>query len=32
MGQIQVEAGKISAAQALKRPEIKIEAFLDSVR
>ena len=28
---VQVEAGKISAAQALKRPEIKIEAFLDSV-
>jgi len=27
---VQVEAGKISAAQALKRPEIKIEAFLDS--
>ena len=27
---VQVEAGKISAAQALKRPEIKIEGFLDS--
>jgi len=27
---VQVEAGKISAAQALKRPEIKIEAFLES--
>jgi len=27
---VQVEAGKISAAQALKRPEVKIEAFLDS--
>jgi tRNA uridine 5-carboxymethylaminomethyl modification enzyme len=27
---VQVEGGKISAAQALKRPEIKIEAFLDS--
>jgi tRNA uridine 5-carboxymethylaminomethyl modification enzyme len=27
---VQVEAGKVSAAQALKRPEIKIEGFLDS--
>jgi tRNA uridine 5-carboxymethylaminomethyl modification enzyme len=27
---VQVEAGKISATQALKRPEIKIESFLDS--
>ncbi|MGH9426132.1 MAG: tRNA uridine-5-carboxymethylaminomethyl(34) synthesis enzyme MnmG, partial [Terriglobia bacterium] len=27
---VQVEGGKTSAAQALKRPEIKIEAFLDS--
>ncbi|MSO22123.1 MAG: tRNA uridine-5-carboxymethylaminomethyl(34) synthesis enzyme MnmG [Acidobacteria bacterium] len=27
---VQVESGKISAAQALKRPEMKIEAFLDS--
>jgi len=27
---VQVEAGKISATQALKRPGIKIEAFLDS--
>ncbi|MCI0420550.1 MAG: tRNA uridine-5-carboxymethylaminomethyl(34) synthesis enzyme MnmG [Acidobacteria bacterium] len=28
---VQAEAGKISAAQALKRPEVKIEAFLESV-
>jgi len=27
---VQVEAGKIPAAQALKRPEIRIEAFLNS--
>lgn len=27
---VQVEAGKIPAAQALKRPEIKIETFLES--
>jgi tRNA uridine 5-carboxymethylaminomethyl modification enzyme len=28
---VQVDGGKIPAAQALKRPEIKIEAFLDTL-
>ncbi len=28
---VQVDGGKIPAAQALKRPEIKIEAYLDTV-